>query len=769
MKKTGRNDPCPCGSGKKYKQCCVRHEGDRGATTAPSQPSSAMAMQEAFEHHNAGRLHQAELMYRQVLQVKPNHPDALHNMGLVAHQLGQNEDAVEWIGKAIRAKASGRMYFNQGIVLQALGRLDSAIQSYQKALALQPNYAEAHNNLGAVLQVQGKYQDAVMSFRRAIRMKPDCAEAYASLGNTLMLLGKLDAAVENCRRALSLNPSLTEAHNNLGSALQKQGKLNEAFQSFQHAVAINPIFALAHSNLGSMLLREGKLDEAIERCRIALSLEPNFTKALNHLGGALAAQGKLDEAIAYYQKSVALQPSNETRIKLDLMLPPIMGTKEQVLETRTQFERNLNRLIEEGVTLSDPYEDYGMSPFYLAFQGWNDRNIQQTIARFYERACPDLLYVAPHCAQPPSPHRKMRIGFLSKYIYSHSVSRCYSRVVEAIAQEAEFDVMLISHHDPQDEAIGKAYPNFSGTHVHLPNSLIGAREMVAALELDILVYLDIGMEPLSYLLACSRLARTQCVTGGHPVTTGIRNVDYFLSSDLAEPADADQHYSEKLVRLPLGLFYFERPVLPPVFKTRQELGLPLDGRIYLCPMLLQKLHPDFDDAIARILQLDATGYVVLFQDAFRSTWHELLASRFAQTIPDSVRNRIVFLPWVKDYADFIGMNVAADVVLDPFHFGIGSTAIATCSVGTPFVTRPGEFLRGRVGFFYCKLLDMMECVATGTEDYAQKAVAIAKDHALREKIKSKMLANSHVLFENQQPIKDVTDFFLGLRGEASSI
>ena len=246
-------------------------------------------------------------------------------------------------------------------------------------------------------------------------------------------------------------------------------------------------------------------------------------------------------------------------------------------------------------------------------------------------------------------------------------------------------------------------------------------------------------------------------------------MDYYLSSDLVEPADADRHYSEKLVRLPIGVFYFERPDLPTTFKLRSELGLPEGGHIYLCPMALQKIHPDFDEAIARILQLDTNGYVVLFQDAKHSAWKGLLAKRFEQTIPENVRNRILFLPWVNNYFDFISINEVSDVVLDLFHFGIGSTAIATCSVGTPIVTRLGEFLRGRTGLLYCKLLDVMECVAVDTEDYARKVVAIATDQSLRERIKSKILANNHDLFENPQPIKDMADFFLNLGGGALSI
>lgn len=336
-----------------------------------------------------------------------------------------------------------------------------------------------------------------------------------------------------------------------------------------------------------------------------------------------------------------------------------------------------------------------------------------------------------------------------------------------MSRHEEFEVMLISSWDHKGDSASQMYANFAGKHVHLSNYLAQAREQVAALELDILCYLDIGMEPLSYFMAFSRLARAQCVLGGHPVTTGIGNMDYHLSSALTEPADADKHYNEKLVRLPIGLFYYERPVVPAVFRTRAELGLPESGHIYSCPMMLQKIHPDFDEAIARILQLDPNGYVVLFQDDTRTTWKGLLERRFMQTIPEEARKRIIFLPWLRNYYDFVSVNALSDVVLDPFNFGIGTTAIATFSVGTPIVTRPGEFLRGRVGLGYCKLLDVMECVAADTEEYAKKAVAIATEPGLRETIKSRILANNPVLFENPQPIQDVTDFFLRL-GEVAS-
>ena len=442
-----------------------------------------------------------------------------------------------------------------------------------------------------------------------------------------------------------------------------------------------------------------------------------------------------------------------------------MGTSHEVLESRTEFDRKLDDLISLKLPLDNPMKDGGETNFYLAFHGFNDRDLQVKVAKFYEQACPSLLYTAPHCAKAIAggPRKKIRVAFLSKFLYEHSVSLCFSKIIEALSSREQFEVVLISTH-PIDESI---YTEFVGNRIRLPNHLSRAREMLAAQELDILVYLDIGMEPFSYFLAFSRLAHVQCVLGGHPVTTGIGNIDYFLSADLSEPPDADAHYSEKLVRLPLGVFYFKRPALPVTFKTRSELGLPEGPRLYLCPMKLQKLHPDFDEAISRILQIDTNGVVVLFEDGQFPTWKDLLMARFEKTIQADIRQRILFLPWIKSYADFISMNAAADVVLDPFHFGIGSTAIATFAVGTPIVTRPGEFLRGRVGMGYCKMLDILVCIATDTESYAQTAVHIANNRPLRDSISAKILKNNHVLYENMQPVNHLADFFCSLTGLTS--
>jgi len=120
------------------------------------------------------------------------------------------------------------------------------------------------------------------------------------------------------------------------------------------------------------------------------------------------------------------------------------------------------------------------------------------------------------------------------------------------------------------------------------------------------------------------------------------------------------------------------------------------------------------------------------------------------------------MPWISNPMDFMSAIEQSSVILDPYHFGLGTTAIATCTVGTPFVTRPGEFVRGRYGYYYCKFMDVMECVASNTEDYARTAVQITTDSDTRSQIKAKILANNKAIFGNYQGIDEVKDFFVNV-------
>src|SRR6185503_1977489 len=206
-----------------------------------------------------------------------------------------------------------------------------------------------------------------------------------------------------------------------------------------------------------------------------------------------------------------------------------------------------------------------------------------------------------------------------------------------------------------------------------------AREQIAACRLDMLIYTDVGTHPFLYFLSFARLAPVQALLVGHPCTSGVPAIDWFVSNIHQDHEGAQAHYSERLARLPVIPVYVEKNALPATRLSREECGWDDDRRIYLCPMMLQKMHPDFDWALAEILRRDPRGEVVLFGSRERPLWDGQLERRFEAEMPD-IAARIVFRPFAR-YEEFLNLLTHADCVLDPFHFSGGVTTYVAFSVG----------------------------------------------------------------------------------------
>ncbi|MEO8445240.1 MAG: tetratricopeptide repeat protein [Gammaproteobacteria bacterium] len=274
---------------------------------SPAEATSALKA--ALAQHQAGRLAEAEALYRRILARYPQHPDALHFLGLLAHQRGDHAAAVGLMDAALRAAPGlAPCCSNRGNALLALGRVEDAIASFQKAISIDRNLAEAHLNLGNALQQQGQPDEAIASYRRALRLKPQSAETHYNLGRVYESQAKMTDAVRSYGRAVALLPDYAEAHFNLGNAYHATGALAEAIASYQRAVNLKPDYAEAHNNLGAQFEARGDLAEATASYGRALALQPQFAEARNNLGNVLLAEGKLDEAIASYQAAIASRP-----------------------------------------------------------------------------------------------------------------------------------------------------------------------------------------------------------------------------------------------------------------------------------------------------------------------------------------------------------------------------------------------------------------------------------------------------------------------------
>ena len=263
----------------------------------------------AQRHHAVGELEEAKGIYRKILRDAPNHPIALHLMGVIAYQNRENDVALDFIKKALIIKPDyAEAHNNLGVIFKELKEIDKAITCYKRALTINNDYAEAHYNLGVVLKEIGKLDEAITSYKRALEHKPDYAEALYNLGNALNECGELEEAIASYRETITIKPDYAEAHSNLGNVLKKIGKPNEAEFSYRKALAIRPDYAEAHSNLGAVLRELGRLNDAEESYKKALSIKPDFAETHSNLGHVLHALGKFNEAADSLRKAVGIEP-----------------------------------------------------------------------------------------------------------------------------------------------------------------------------------------------------------------------------------------------------------------------------------------------------------------------------------------------------------------------------------------------------------------------------------------------------------------------------
>ncbi len=721
----------------------------------------AQALAAGLKHLQAGELQRAEWIYQEILRLDSRNADALHLLGLVAHRLEKHSVAIDYISRAIALKPDvAGFHVNIGAAYGAAGKLEKSVASYCRALEIKPDCAEAHINLGNVLWDQGKRDEAAASYRRALEIKPNCAAEYRQLGHLLWRQGKLDDAVVIFQRALQIQPDDAAAQYGLGNAFCSQGKIDQARVHYRRALEINPDNADAHNRLGNVLCSQGKLEEAVACYGRALEVEPGCTKAHNNLGNALKEQGKLDEALDCYAAALNIAPADlSLKLNRALALPLIPGSNEQIRQTRAQLAREINTLLDEPCHFEDLSRIEAVSShFYLAYHGLDDRRLQSKIAAVQAKIFPSLQYTAAHCLGPgchETRDRPIRVGFLSTFFFDHTIGKLTGGLIKELDRD-RFETVVLTVPGPADKWRRFIEAGANATVV-LPRDITVAREQIAERKLDVLFYADIGMDPFTYYLAFARLAPVQCVTWGHPVTTGVPTIDYFISNQDLEPDDGTTHYVEELVPLKYLPTYYYKPEIPKQPKGRVELGLHGERNIYLCPQSLFKLHPEFDALLGAILQRDGNADVVLIEGK-HPHWRRQLTERFLRTIP-SVVDRVRFLPRVSR-EDFVQLVAASDVVLDTIRFGGGNTVYEAMSVGTPIVTWPGSFMRARVSYACYRQMGLSQCVASNTEQYVELAVCLGTDKQRRSEVASRILAANGVLYENANAVRELERFFI---------
>lgn len=636
-------------------------------------------------HHTAGQLDLAEAIYRQVLAQQPCHADALHLLGLIAHQRGDNEQAARLVAEAVR---------------------------------LSPAAADWHANLGLIYHAMNRLAEAAAALAEAVRLNPRHADALNNLGSTLTALGRGGEAVEYYRRAVAVRPDFRLAHLNLAAALWERRRLDEAAAAYHSAVALAPDDAAARFRLALLLHEMGRPEEAAAHYRRVIDLDPNCFEAHANLGNALLDLGQVEPAVAGYREAVRLRPDVAgCHLNLATGLLSIGLVEEALEESRTALQLK-----------PDLDEAYTTMLLALQYRVHSPREV-------LEAHCHWANVRTQHLARVPGPPAqrgagaatgRLRVGLLSPDFFDHPIAyfvepllaehdrarlefTCYS----SVARPDAFTRRLQAHADRWRDIGALSHERVAG--------------LIAEDGIDILIDLA-GHTAGSRLPVLARKpAPIQVSYLGYPSTTGLATVACRLTDGYADPPGlTESQYTETLVRLPRTLACYAPPPNAPPVGELPALRPGHAGRVTFASFSsLPKIAPETIDLWSRALQgVPNSRLVIMARGAGGAEFGRRLRASFAAAGIDPARIDLRPSAAIEQYLAF---HNEVDVVLDTFPFNGHTTLCHALWMGVPVVSLAGDRFASRLGLSVLSNAGLPQLVADRPEAFGQIAADLGHD------------------------------------------
>lgn len=722
-------------------------------------------LQQALTLHRSGRLQEAEAIYRRAL-AEPGHPAVPHLLGVLTAQTGRLEEALGLLRQAAELQPRNPEVLNDlGSVAAMLGKLPEAETRLRQALAVKADHLAAMANLAKVLREQGRYAEAETCALAVLRAAPGRPDMLNVLALCRHAQHRLEEAAEICRKGLAASPNDADLHNTHGLILREVRRLDDAIAAFERAMAARPGDPTPLYNVGVCHHQREAHAEA-ERCfRRVLADKPGYDDAKYALAEAIICQGRAAEGRAILDELLKQNDRHwMARWSRLLALPVVYESQAEMDEVRADYHRQLAALERDipahlaenlpAILRAVRYK----TPFLLHYQGHNEVELQRRFGRLVTLVASAAYPQHVQPLRPRPPAARLRVGFASAFLHSHSMTKTHGDWILRLPRD-RFDVSIFHLHTRADETTErlKQSATYHACGTMSEEQLIA---LIAGADLDALIWLDIGMEQRAQVPSALRLAPVQATTLGHPMTTGLPHMDFFLSSELMEPEGGESQYTERLVRLPNLSVSYPRP--PAHLGTAPELitKLKRDGRVlYLCAQSLFKLVPRNDrvfTALARAVPNAAFIFIEHGQAAATEIFRKRLQDAFGEAGIDP-QERIHILPRLGQDA-FFAVNRAADVVLDTLAWSGFNSTMEAVACDKPVVTLPGPTMRSRHAYGVLRMIGLDELIARDEADYVAIAARLATDAAWRRAVVQRIAERKDKLYADETPIGALSDW-----------
>lgn len=559
----------------------------------------------------------------------------------------------------------------------------------------------------------GRQVEAATAYLECLNREPENEDLLYEYGELLLSLGRLEEAADCFRRILANNPAEAATILLLARTLHRLKRPKDALHYYRQGQRLAPDFAVVHLMAGITALESDQRDEARIAFRRVLEIDPENLSA---------------------------------KLCLCMSLLDMFPDPEALEAGRGKYAEELLRLVQDTrldtqAAIDGAVEAIGMlSTFFLPYQGKNDRELQKIYGQWVSNV---MTAKFPQFSQlqsvPLAAGEKLRVGIVSGHIFNHSVWKIVARGWCKYLDHSRFMLFIYYTGDVSDAATDDAR-SYADVFVR-ESAVADMAEIISRHRPHLLIYPGLSMDQQTIRLAALRLAPVQCVSWGHPETTGLPTMDYFLSSDLMEPPDGDAHYTEQLVRLPNLSVCYEPLSLPAELPPTQIPGVTAGDISFLCCQNLMKYLPQYDDVFAAIAaQVPRAKFVFLkFSASQLHCFKERMQASFGR-YGLSADAHLIFFPLLNPIT-YAVLNAEIDIYLDSIGWSGGNTTFESLPFNKPIVTMAGEFMRGRHTAAILRMMGVDETVAADRDEYVRIAVRLANDTTWRAAVSARIAAN----------------------------
>ncbi len=697
----------------------------------------------------------AILCYEDVIKINNKIPEAYYNKSIIFYDLKKYTQSKEALMHAISLDSNYvEAWISLGHVSLKLNESNEAIRAYQRALDICPNHIAAYSLAGCVKNKNRAEELYLLS----IKLNSNFALAYFDLGCLYTSHKEWGRAKEQFKKAINVDCNFYKAYNNLGVVNIELGNNKKAVTAFEKAIDIKPGFQDPYLHLGRLWLNTD-YTKSIKYYKHALLINSCKDDDCFCYGYALEAVNDTKSARNQFSAAYELNNSNLRALwSKNLCLPIIYDNDDEIIYWRSVWSKGIKRLRAEIEEIKWESAEHALqfisytTNFHLHYQGYNDRKLQSAYGEMLNyigaMACPENRKLAEDKITTLS---KIKVAFVIPHSSTrHTIYKLFKGWVEKINRKL-FEVHGIIPVDCNTAEKESIEMIFDQSHFIGNEKIVNQINKIKSFTFDVIIYTDIGMIYAVQPLASLRLAPVQCATWGHPVTSGLETIDYFISSKLMEPQNAEEHYTEKLIELSnLSINYNCEVNIEPSKITEN---------IFFCSQSIYKILPEFDCIIAQIaIQLRDAKFLFLNHPAKEIT--NKFKSRIRNNFKKFGLNSeefCVFLPRCEE-KEFLNIINNTKIIIDTIHWSGGNTSLEAISCGKPVITLPGDMMRSRHTFAMLKLLSLEELIAKDQRQLIKIAIRLATDDSKYDQIVCKLNKNKKLLFNDMTPVLELEKF-----------